>query len=222
MSSKIIVSPEQYENVLCELSDNENEFSQNNASDIDEREVIEHSDHDMHSEINGDFNQAPQDSSENDDTDSDNDDYFTKTICKRKNVRGKIVKEVSEVHKWRKTSVKSKFARTPNKNIMKKILSHTKNCIDVKDEFSAFQKIINSGTTDAIVKYTNMYILRTKKTNYPKILSKQYANETNRAEVTAFVDILYLLGTEKNVKLHTSESWARDDTGIEILQDIMG
>lgn len=99
MSSKIAVSPEQYESVLRELSDNEDEFFQNNASNIDEREVIEHSDYDTDSEINDDLNQAPQDSSENDDTDSDNDDYFTKTIYKRKNVRGKIVKEVSEVYK---------------------------------------------------------------------------------------------------------------------------
>lgn len=89
---------------------------------------------------------------------------------------------------------------------MKKILSHTKNCTDVKDEFSAFQKIINSDIIDAIVKYTNMYILRIRKTNDPKILSKQCANETNRAEVTAFVGILYLLGTKKMSKLHTSEA----------------
>ena len=75
-------------------------------------------------------------------------DFFTKTIYTSKTVKGQKVKEASEVHKWKKTLVKSKFSRTPQKNILKKILPFPINCQGVSDELTAFTKIINIGMVD--------------------------------------------------------------------------
>ena len=180
------------------------------ASDVDEAEIIHNSDHSSDSEIDGDFEQPLESDSQ-----SDDDDFFTKPIYKNK--------KLIEVHKWKKHPVRSKYARTPRKNILKKvILPESKNCNDVKDEISAFLKIINIDMIDAIVKYTNMYIRSKRTTDDPKVISKNSAKYTNRAEMMAVIGILFLLGSKKMSKTNLEEAWARDGSGIVILQGVMG
>lgn len=226
MSRNEIVRPEDFERVLRELSDEEKQNSgvdtDIQSSDIDEREIIEQSDHNSDSEIDGDLPQPLPRTSDDEVSDTDDNDFFTKTIYKKKKVRGRVVKEISEIYKWKKGPIKSKFSRTPSKNIVKQVLPASKDCADVKDEISAFLKIINLDMIDSLVKYTNMYIQRNRTMEDPKKISKNSAKDTSRSEIMAVIGILFLLGYKKMSKIHLDEAWARDGTGIEILQGVMG
>ena len=236
MYRKNIVPPEDYLRLLQELSDEADSENSDNASDVDEAEVIEHSDHASDSEIDGNVSNQPNFTSSNDVSPTNDDfsdveigesdlkckDFFVKTIYQKKKVGGKMLKEVKEIYKWNKVPLKSKFARTPKKNLMKKILPTLKNCDDINDEISAFQKIINTNMIDALVEYTNTYLKCKRAVHDPQTISKRSMYDTNRAELLAFLGILILLGCKKMSKLNLEEAWAKDGTGIEILQGVMG
>lgn len=97
-----------------------------------------------------------------------------------------------------------------------------KNCDDVKDEISSWNKIINTDMIDLIVYYTNLHIQKRKESGDFQRSSKSDVKETNRAELLAVIGILYLLGSKKMSKVNLAEAWACDGNGIEILQGVMG
>ena len=103
------------------------------------------------------------------------------------------------MHKWAKKPIRSKFARTSKKNILRKVLPFPKNCDDVKDEISSWNKIINMNMIDLIVYYTNLHIKKREENGDFQQSSKRDVKETNRAELLAVIGILYLLGVKKNV-----------------------
>ena len=147
MPRKEVVPPEQYESILRELSHEDENENNDLGSDDSEVEFINESVHDTGSEL-----EIPdilnEDALDDVSSVSGESDFFTKTIYTSKTVKGQKVKEASEVHKWKKTLVKSKFSRTPQKNILKKILPFPINCQGVSDELTAFTKIINIGMVD--------------------------------------------------------------------------
>lgn len=220
MSRYDIIRECDFERVLLELEEEEDRHEGEDCSDVDDDEVVQNSDHDSNSEIDGNVS---GDNSDEEVSGCDDNNYYIKTVYQKQKIRGKTVKIPTTVHKWKKTPVKSKFARTPSKNILKSILPFPKDCADVKDEISAFFKIINIEMIDSIVTYTNMYIKskRTAETT-KKSISDRCATDTDRSEIMAFMGILFLLGTKKMSKLNLEEAWARDGTGIEILQGTMG
>ena len=55
----------------------------------------------------------------------------------------------------------------------------------------------------------------------PENISKRQLYLTNREELMAYLGILYLLGVKKMNKANLEEAWARNGTGIEILQGVM-
>ncbi|KFM74604.1 hypothetical protein X975_15194, partial [Stegodyphus mimosarum] len=216
MSSSLVVQLLTHYNKEEEVSVDEDSENLDNTSDVDESEVIEHSDHESDSEIEGNaskhrhFPSSNDVPSINDDfSDVENDikdlkyeDFFIKTIYKKKKVGGKFLKEEKETYKWNKNPLKSKFARTPRKNFMKKIFPSAKNCDDIKDERSAFQKIVNTNMIDAIVQYTNIYLRCNRTADDLQNISKRSMYDTNRAEILAFLRILFLLGCKKMSKLN--------------------
>lgn len=62
----------------------------------------------------------------------------------------------------------------------------SKKCENVNDEPSAFQEIINTKTTDAVVDYRNIYHQRNRIADDTKNRSKRSMDDTNRAEILAF------------------------------------
>nr|XP_022909613.1 piggyBac transposable element-derived protein 4-like [Onthophagus taurus] len=221
MSNREIVHPERFQLVLQELTNEQEDSDNNNASDNDGEEYIEESDHLTDSEI--DFNEVhEEDTDDSPDNDPENNEsnYFIKTIYKTKTVKGRKIKEVSEIHKWKETPYKSKFSKISRKNILRNVGPFSKNCDDVNDELSAFSKIINTDMIDIIVKYTNLYIRRLRPEAFAGN-NKQNISETTRDEMMAFIGILYLLWIKKMSKVNIWEAWASDGT-IEILQGIMG
>ena len=54
----------------------------------------------------------------------------------------------------------------------------------------------------------------------PENISKRQLYLTNREELMAYLGILYLLGVKKMNKANLEEAWARNGTGIEILQGV--
>lgn len=218
-----IVPPDQYWRVLQELSDEDDNLDDECSSDCEKEENIQYSDHDSDSECEYRPDMVEEVASEEENaTEQGESECFIKNIYKTKIVRGKNVKEVIEVHKWAKKPIRSKFARTAKKNILRKVLPSPKNCDDVKDEISSWNKIINTNMIDLIVCYTNLHIKKREENGDFRQISKRDVKETNRAELLAVIGILYLLGSKKMSKVNLAEAWARDGTGIEILQGVMG
>ena len=84
-----------------------------------------------------------------------NSGFFIKTIHRKRKIGKKLIKEVAEVHKWKKKPIRSKCSRTPRKNLLKITLPSSRNCSEISDELSAFQKFFTLDMFDIIVLNTN-------------------------------------------------------------------
>lgn len=181
--------------------------------DCDSEEQVNESDHDSESEI--------EVSSDTEITESDSEkdeNYFTKTIYE--SIKGKG-KKISEIYKWKKSPVISKYSKVRQKNILKKILPFVKQNDNIIDEISAFFKIIDIGMIDLIVSNTNLNIESRRKNGNDKEYYKFVGKDTSREEIMAVIGILYLIGLKKASKINLRELWANDGTGIELLRGVM-
>lgn len=80
---------------------------------------------------------------------------------------------------------------------MKKVLSTSKDCADVKDEIFAFFKFINLDMINSLVKYTKMSLQSNRTMEDSKEISKNSATDISRSEIMAVIGILFLLGYKK-------------------------
>lgn len=164
----------------------------------EEEEVITQSDHDSTSE-----QECASDAIESDVESVSSDTYY---IGRDKTC------------KWKK-SCSTAATKTKSKNIVKILPGPKAIARDVKDDISAFTKIITIDMIDEVVKCTNMYIQHKKTSvNYVK---ETDAKETTRDEIMALFGLLYILGTKKANHTNVSELWTTDGSGMQILRAVM-
>ncbi|KAG8234323.1 hypothetical protein J437_LFUL013063 [Ladona fulva] len=109
--------------------------------------------------------------------------------------------------------------KTKGKNICK-IQPGLKSCaIDITDEVSAFQKMVDGEMVEDIVKFTNLYIERKcTEVNYSR---DRDARVTSVTEILALFGALFLIAIKHGHHTNVLELWNPDGTGIIALRAIM-
>ncbi|KAG8233265.1 hypothetical protein J437_LFUL009975 [Ladona fulva] len=119
---------------------------------------------------------------------------------------------------WKKTPYTVK-TKTKGKNICK-IQPGLKSCaIDITDEVSAFQKMVDGEMVEDIVKFTNLYIGgKCTEVNYSR---DRDARVTSVTEILALYGALFLIATKHGHHTNILELWNPDGTEIIALRAVM-
>lgn len=114
--------------------------------------------------------------------------------------------------------------RTSAKNIVKIFPGPKGSAKNTPTPFDAFSKMIAPDMIERIVKYTNIYIMKTLTLNVELRAEKgeeprqRDFKPTSRNELMALIGVLFLLAIKKGNRADVVEHWQSDGTGLVILR----